>query len=102
MRQAIARLLDKLPDGFKDDPDVRVIRQSTHPRAAMSIVHLIYRQKNYETQTKDYEFSRLSMKEHWQAGLNDTRRSLRHEREWLRPPDDLAGVRTFDIIRDFD
>lgn len=102
LHQAIERLLDKLPDGFKEDPDVRVIRQNTHRAAAMGIVHLIYRQKNYETQTKDYEFSRLSMKEHWQAGVNDTRRSLRHEREWLRPPEDLAGVRTFDIIRDFD
>ena len=68
----------------------------------MSVVHLIYREKNYETQTKDYEFSRVSMDEHWQAGLNDTRRTLHHESEWLRPPGDLVGVRTFDITRDFD
>ena len=58
---------------------------------SMSIVHLIYREKNYETQTKDYEFSRVSMEEHWLAGVNDTRRTLRHEELWLRPPDDLAG-----------
>ena len=51
----------------------------------ISIVHLIYRDKNYETQTKDYEFSRVSMQEHWQTGLNDTRRTLNHEDQWLRP-----------------
>jgi NTE family protein len=65
-------------------------------------VHLIYRQKNYETQTKDYEFSRVSMQEHWQAGYKDTRRSLEHEREWLKAPEDLVGIRAFDMIRDFD
>lgn len=70
--------------------------------APMSIVHLIYRQKPYETQAKDYEFSRVSMQEHWQSGLNDTRRTLQHERQWLRPPQELVGVRTFDILRDFD
>ena len=52
----------------------------------MSVVHLIYREKNYETQTKDYEFSRVSMDEHWQAGVNDTRRTLQHEGSgWRRP-----------------
>jgi NTE family protein len=65
-------------------------------------VQLIYRDKYYETQAKDYEFSRVSMQEHWQTGLNDTRRTLNHENQWLRPPDDLEAVRTFDITRDFD
>ena len=65
-------------------------------------MHLIYREKNYESWTKDYEFSRVSMEEHWKAGVNDTRRTLRHEAEWLQPPGEFAGVRTFDITRDFD
>ena len=68
----------------------------------MSIVQLIYRDKYYETQAKDYEFSRVSMQEHWQTGLNDTRRTLNHEDQWLQPPRDLEAVRTFDITRDFD
>ena len=102
LRQAIERLIEKLPAELQADPDVQLIRQGNRGISPMSIVHLIYRDKHYETQTKDYEFSRLSMHEHWQAGLNDTRRTLRHEREWLRPPEELIGVRTFDIIRDFD
>ena len=56
-----------------------VHRGSLPARCLCSIVHLIYRDKHYETQAKDYEFSRVSMMDHWQAGLNDTRRTLRHE-----------------------
>lgn len=102
LRRAIERLLKKLPKELGDDPDVRTIRENCASSATLSVVHLIYREKNYETQTKDYEFSRVSMEEHWKAGVNDTRRTLRHEAEWLQPPGEFAGVRTFDITRDFD
>jgi NTE family protein len=102
LRRAAERLIEKLPPGLKDDADVRYIRGDCTSSLSMSIVHLIYREKNYETQTKDYEFSRVSMEEHWLAGVYDTRRTLRHERLWLAPPDDLSAVRTFDITRDFD
>ena len=102
LRRAIERLLEKLPAELQGDADVRYIRQQCVRHMFMSVVQLIYREKNYETQTKDYEFSRVSMEEHWQAGVNDTRRTLLHEKVWLAPPDDLEGVRTFDITRDFD
>jgi NTE family protein len=102
LRRAIQRLMEKLPAELQQDADVRYIRAKALRCMTMSVVHLIYREKNYETQTKDYEFSRVSMEEHWQAGVNDTRRTLRQEKLWLEPPDDLAGVRVFDITRDFD
>ena len=65
-------------------------------RKVYSVVHLIYRSKNYEKQSKDYEFSAASMRDHWQAGYNDTVRSLRHP-EALQRPTDLSGVATFDL-----
>jgi len=102
LRHAIGRLLGKLPAKLRDDEDVRFIAGTCASDSVMSVVQLIYREKNYETQSKDYEFSRVSMEEHWQAGVNDTRRTLRHEDLWLRPPEERAGVRTFDITRDFD
>jgi NTE family protein len=106
LRQAVERLLEKLPANKKSDADVveivRKLKTSTtyKPSASMSVVHLIYREKYYETQAKDYEFSRLSMEEHWQAGLTDTRHTLKHEKCWLEPPRDLEAVRTFDLTRD--
>jgi NTE family protein len=60
------------------------------------IVHLIYRSKNYEVQSKDYEFSRTSMIDHWNAGYNDAIRTLRHP-EALQRPTDSNGVATFDL-----
>src|SRR5262245_6714807 len=104
LRQAVERLLEKLPANKKDDADVvEIVRKlktsSSKPSASMSVVHLIYREKYYETQAKDYEFSRLSMEEHWQAGLSDTRHTLKHEKCWLQPPRDLEAVRTFDLTR---
>jgi NTE family protein len=102
LRQAADRLFKKLPAKLRDDADVAFIRETCADAGLISIVHLIYRDKFYETQAKDYEFSRLSMQEHWQAGLNDTRRTLHHESQWLKPPPPYEGMRTFDITRDFD
>jgi len=73
--------------------------QSMADHKVFNIVHLIYRTKHYEGQSKDYEFSRLSMEEHWQAGYLDAVRTLRHP-EVLQRPDNQEGVFTFDLARD--
>ncbi len=91
------RVLDKLPPQLRDDPDVRALRAGLEHRAgAMDIVHLIYRSKHYETQSKDYEFSRRSMLEHWGAGVADMTRTLADPR-WTQREPDVEGVRVFDI-----
>ena len=59
-------------------------------------MHLIYRSKHYETQSKDYEFSRLSMQEHWAAGRDDMARTLEHSR-WLERDRTAPGLRVFDL-----
>jgi NTE family protein len=60
---------------------------------------LIYRAKNYEGTSKDYEFSRRTMEEHWQSGYHDAVRTLRHP-EVLQRPQEIDGVFTFDLARD--
>jgi NTE family protein len=62
-------------------------------------VHLIYRAKNYEGPSKDYEFSHASMEEHWRAGYYDAVRTLRHP-EVLERPGNHEGVFTFDLATD--
>ena len=71
---------------------------SEYPNAAAidSACQLIYHSKNYEGSSKDYDFSRRSMEEHWRAGYNDAVRTLRHP-EVLQRPKDLDGVFTFDL-----
>jgi NTE family protein len=95
IRRVLAEGLDKVPPDLLDNEEGRILR-SFADRKVFSVVHLIYRSKNYEKQSKDYEFSATSMREHWQAGYNDTVRSLRHP-EALRRPTDRTGVATFDL-----
>ncbi len=94
---AARRVLDKLPPQLRDDPDVRALHSGLrHHAGPMDIVHLIYRSKHYETQSKDYEFSRRSMVEHWNAGVADMTRTLADPR-WAQREPDAEGVRVFDI-----
>jgi NTE family protein len=64
----------------------------------LTILHLIYQQKIYEGNAKDYEFSSTSMKEHWLSGYEDTKRSLK-QRSWLELPPEGSGIVIHDVHR---
>jgi len=95
---ALANLLEKIPTKILESDEGKLLR-SAADRNVYQIVHLIYRSKNYEVQSKDYEFSRTSMIDHWNAGYNDAVRTLRHPEALQRPPND-PGVATFDVVAD--
>ncbi len=95
LRNSLARLVENLPDEFQDLPELEVLRPVASAKA-YNIVQLIYRAKGYEGDYKDYEFSRLSMEEHWRDGYHDTVRMLRHP-EVLQRSDSSEGVLTFDL-----
>ena len=85
----------KLPEDLRDSPEIAVLRPIAYHKV-YNLVQLIYRAKHYEGDSKDYEFSRLSMEEHWRAGYHDTVRTLRHP-EVLERPMSADGVFTFDL-----
>ena len=97
IRCGIEHLLSKLPDSLATEPEVALLSR-IRSSAVMKIIHLIYRGKDYETFSKDYEFSRTSMREHWQAGYDDAVETLSHP-DWLAPPPRWVGVETHDIHR---
>ncbi len=75
LHQRLRRLAELLPPARQGSAAVReLLKGSIDP--PVSLVHVIHRGKAYETQTKDYEFSRISMTEHWQAGRADMDASL--------------------------
>ena len=94
--QAAQRLVAKLPASLRDDPDAKALL-ALPAEAAVSVVHLIYRSKHYESQSKDYEFSRASMQEHWAAGMADTMQTLEDPR-WLRREPGGNGVQVLDLL----
>ncbi|MGE3155319.1 MAG: patatin-like phospholipase family protein [Xanthobacteraceae bacterium] len=98
LRVAMSNLLKKLPDEFKNDEDVNILAQESDEKVC-NIVHLIYRARNYEGMSKDFEFSRRTMEEHWAAGYDHAVRTLNHP-EVMHLPDRLEGVRTFDVCRE--
>jgi NTE family protein len=98
LRYALAGLLGKLPQDLKSSPEAQLLG-GVADRTVYNIVHLIYRARTYEGHSKDYEFSRLSMEEHWRAGYQDARRTLRHP-EVLERPTSREGVFTFDLHGD--
>jgi NTE family protein len=98
LRSAVASLIEKLPEDLRNSPEAKLLRTASD-RKVYNVIHLIYRAKNYEGHSKDYEFSRLSMEEHWRAGYHDAHRTLRHP-EVLKRPTDHAGVSTFDLAAD--
>ena len=93
--QAARRLIARLPPGLRDDPDVQALA-ALRPELGLDIVHLIYRSKHYESQSKDYDFSRLSMDEHWASGRDDMARTLQHP-DWTGRAPAADGIRVFDL-----
>jgi NTE family protein len=98
VQRALAALLERLPAGLDENDDMKILKSVASDKV-YNIIQLIYRARNYEGHSKDYEFSRLSMQDHWRAGYHDAVRTLRHP-EVLARPTSLDGVFTFDLERD--
>ena len=98
LRNALSHLLQKLPPELGDSPEADLLRPVAGHKV-YNLVQLIYRSRTYEGDSKDYEFSRRSMEEHWRVGYRDTVRTLRHPQVLARPTNH-AGVFTFDLARD--
>ncbi len=97
LRRALEKLLKLVPESaLRDaDPDTRLLIDQADDKA-YNIVHLIYKAKSYEGTSKDYEFSRATMEDHWQAGYEDALHTLSHP-EVLERPTTPDGVSTFDL-----
>src|SRR5271154_2826350 len=97
-RKAVLDLIGKLPEHLKSDPSVAYLRQAAKENT-VTVIHLIYKSKNYESSSKDYDFSRVGMVEHWEAGVRDVHSSMRHK-EWLQRPQSGETMVTYDLTGD--
>ena len=85
LKAALRRLIPALPADIRDQPDVKLIGEFVDD-GAVTIVQLVYRSKPYEGASRDYEFSRQTMVEHWMSGLSDVRRSMTQRDDFERKP----------------
>jgi NTE family protein len=98
MRQALQQVIDRLPAAERESADLQAIADLASHRA-YNIIHLIYQSKAFEGHSKDYEFGLAAMREHWQSGLDDIRRTLADPRRLERPSPE-QGIATHDIHRE--
>jgi len=98
LHHALATLFDALPEALKNTPEAKLLRPVAD-RKVYNIVLLIYHTQSYEGDSKDYEFSRLSMEDHWQAGYKAAGNALAHG-EVLKRPTNPEGICVFDFSRE--
>lgn len=95
LRGSLRRVLDKLPEELRSDPDVQRLA-GISKRGAVALVHFTNRHNTRSSDFKDYEFSRATMSELWEGGLSDVRGAI--ERQAWRNVIELAeGIRIFDL-----
>jgi NTE family protein len=84
LRTAFNELLAQMPRDLAASPQARMLAEASD-QAVYNIVQLVYHSPTYEGQSKDYEFSRRTMEDHWRAGYRDAGATLAHP-EVLTPP----------------
>ena len=78
--------------------NTRVVREegAMTGECRIDLVHMINRRHRYTSSSKDYDFSRASVTELWESGLETARRTFAHP-ELLRGKADASGIRVFDV-----
>lgn len=96
MAAAASRLAARLPEELRDDPDLAALLGQACDDP-VTILHLINRSEDYESQGKDYEFSRATVTDHWNAGHRDVERSFASPR-WKQRTLPERGIVTLDLV----
>lgn len=95
LRLAVAEVLKHIPAKLRESEDVKALVAEADDKIC-NIVQLIYHTRNYEGIAKDFEFSRRTMLEHWDAGYREALRAMQHP-EVLKRPVREDGVQVFDF-----
>ena len=96
-RKQFAELLALLPPARRTDPVAQRAAALACNRRC-NVVQLIYQDKPYESDAKDYEFGQLALHEHWSSGLADVRHTLDRP-QWLAMPSADHPFVTHDVHR---
>jgi NTE family protein len=82
-KMALRKLLGSLPEELRNTANTQFLEKLSEERK-ITVAQFVYRHKPYEGSSKDYEFSRMAMTEHWQAGAADVEHCMMRHREKLR------------------
>jgi len=85
-----------VPGELHDDPDYKALAPLAQLTRRITIAHLINRRLPTSINAKDYEFSRATVRQLWQAGLDDVR-STYARLERLKASEVVKGVRVLEL-----
>ncbi|BAL24881.1 patatin-like phospholipase family protein [Azoarcus sp. KH32C] len=99
LRHLVSEMLKHAPEDMRQSD--HWCREAAHWACGrqVSVIHLIYQEKEWDGLAKDYEFGPLTMHDHWASGLDDIHASLEHK-EWLELPPRHQRFVTYDYHRD--
>jgi NTE family protein len=95
-RRLLRDLLAHVPDHQASDDAQCQLAQELATSHQYNVIHLIYREKEWDGLSKDYEFSALTMRDHWSSGLDDIRNTLA-QKSWLELPPEGKEFVTHDL-----
>jgi len=95
LRQALTVLLAQLPPKLKESPQARKLATLCDDRQWL-IARLTNPRLPHGSQTKDFEFSRATVHDHWAAGLEGVRKAIAN-RDGLEPSGLIPGVTFYDL-----
>jgi NTE family protein len=98
VRHNINSLWDRLPENLRKTQEAKFLYEFGCV-TKMDVVELIYRPTDAQGHSKDYEFSRSTMRTRWAQGLSDAQAALLAS-PWLAPMPPEVGARTFDVLKD--
>ena len=78
-RRLVRRALSKLPPELRKDADFAELRRLATDHK-VSITQLVYRRKDWEGWSRDFEFSRQSVEGYWRSGREAMARRMRNRR----------------------
>ena len=72
------------------------VRPLVEFKRSVTLMHLINRRLSHSSSAKDYEFSRATVRELWETGLEDVRRSCAHT-NWRKVAECEEGIQILDL-----
>ncbi len=97
LRHAIRALAEHVPPEVREQLCGESLPADIYD-GRVSLVHIINRANRREIQSKDFEFWRVSIEEHWDDGMKDARTAFAAQ-TWRSFSDPGTGLAVYDYIR---
>ncbi len=96
LRNALKQLSAKLPASLKKNPDVRRLAHLFNNTGEMTITRLTNRGLSHAGHSRGIDFSRATVNELWETGLNDVRHSVNNIKT-IQAMELGSGVRVYEL-----